>query len=659
LVFVILYYIKSQQSNQKLFAVRTFFPFRKLTKKLRFNIKDLQFYRDLPPSFLYNKMLSRTVLDVWRNIQWFYHDKIHFLQLHCLYILLVMFIGSFAFYFQPGTNWSYIDALFMAATSVSNCGLSTITMSDLNTWHIVVIYLVSCLGSHIVISIIILYVRRHYFSKRFEDILIFNKAQRLREANKRKFEKNIQRNSDDSLRKRLSFMSTRSAQKVKDEEDDYASIPPENKALPIRFSYSGSDSKDINDNKEPMQNLASLPERSTIEAQPEAVVSRIIASHPVYMANSLGTKETDNAINSNRTKSRCYSGDSLLKQMNDNQVDSRLINSLDCKNPSSGQNSNLSNAIQLVEGNTEQINGENAQNVSASYGIAFAENIERQREVARLRLAQDRKFEDNSLYRSSLETDSTCATDAQYSLDPTIMTDSNVSDKEEMKRVMREPIRISELTKQQRYRLGGAEYRAIVFLTRLVPFYYLFYVIGFGFVIRIYVAVSSYAQQVLQTSNGNPVNPWLFSFFLSMSSFNNLGMSLINSSMVPFQSAPFLLLVNIVLILAGNTAYAIFLRVIIWTMYKLTPRTYVMKRETLRYLLDHPRRCYTTLFPATHTKWLLIVLIWITATEFVSFVGLNYWLPVLKQLDWGVRILDGLFQSAATRNGISIKHLHK
>lgn len=124
--------------------------------------------------------------------------------------------------------------------------------------------------------------------------------------------------------------------------------------------------------------------------------------------------------------------------------------------------------------------------------------------------------------------------------------------------------------------------------------------------------------------------------------------------MVPFQSAPCILILNMILILAGNTAYAIVLRLIIWILYKITPKTYIMRRETFRYLLDHPRRCYTTLFPATQTKWLLIVLIGITAVEFITFVALNYWLPVLSGLDWGARILDGLFQSVATRNGKTV-----
>ncbi|KAI9029660.1 cation transporter [Phycomyces nitens] len=225
---------------------------------------------------------------------------------------------------------------------------------------------------------------------------------------------------------------------------------------------------------------------------------------------------------------------------------------------------------------------------------------------------------------------------------------------------MSETIDKSQLTREQRYKIGGAEYRAIDMLIRLVSLYYVGLIIGFGFIFRIYLAVSGYARSVLESSNGNgPVNPWLFSFFLSISAFNNLGLSLVDASMTPFQNSPFPLLMAAFLVLAGNTAYALLLRLIIWTFRKLTPSSYIMLRETLHYLLEHPRRCYTTLFPATQTRWLLLVLIAITVAEIGSFLALNYWLPVLNGIPWASRVLDGIFQSIATRSaGFSVVSLN-
>lgn len=46
-------------------------------------------------------------------------------------------------------------------------------------------------------------------------------------------------------------------------------------------------------------------------------------------------------------------------------------------------------------------------------------------------------------------------------------------------------------------------------------------------------------------------------------------------------------------------------------------------RVTLRFLLDHPRRCYTTLFPSSHTWWLLAILVLLNGIDWVAFEILN------------------------------------
>ncbi|KAI8140260.1 cation transport protein-domain-containing protein [Fennellomyces sp. T-0311] len=280
------------------------------------------------------------------------------------------------------------------------------------------------------------------------------------------------------------------------------------------------------------------------------------------------------------------------------------------------------------------------EDVSAQ-GIAFAGNVEQQREVARRRLEQDRRFEE-LMEKISREVD--------HPLTDTLL-DSDDDDDEFFEEIMRQPIDKSQLTRQQRYRIGGIEYRALDMLSIIVPCYYVGLIVVSSFCFQIYVACSGYAQEVVATSNPQPVNQWLFSFFMGMSGLNNIGLSVLDASMVPFQNSPFPLILTMILILLGNTAYAIMLRFIIWILYKLTPQEKSMRRETFRFLLDHPRRCYTTLFPATQTWWLLIILLGITIAELVCFLALNYWLPVIADLSWGSRFLDGLFQSVATRNG--------
>ena len=46
-------------------------------------------------------------------------------------------------------------------------------------------------------------------------------------------------------------------------------------------------------------------------------------------------------------------------------------------------------------------------------------------------------------------------------------------------------------------------------------------------------------------------------------------------------------------------------------------------RDTLNFLLDHPRRSYTTLFPSGHTWWLLLSVIVLNGIDWVAFEVLN------------------------------------
>lgn len=218
-----------------------------------------------------------------------------------------------------------------------------------------------------------------------------------------------------------------------------------------------------------------------------------------------------------------------------------------------------------------------------------------------------------------------------------------------------------QLTQDERFNLGGAEYRALHTLSRIVPLYYFLFPVICAFIFRIYFATSSYGMWVLDTSNGSynpPVNVWYMSFFSAIAGFNNVGLLPLDDSVVPFQKSPLYLLTLAFLILAGNTAFALLLRFIIWLLWLFTPQSRQVHKDSLRFLLDHPRRCFTTLFPSTQTWWLFLILFCITVIELVMFVLLNYWLPVLADISWGYRVLDGFFQSVSTRNaGFSVVNI--
>ncbi|KAI8327508.1 cation transport protein-domain-containing protein [Blakeslea trispora] len=580
------------------------------------------------------------LIRLWDFLKHVYEERVHFLQLHYIYILLLALLASCCFYLETNTHWSYIDALFMAITSVTNTGLATIDMSQLSYWQLIVMCFSSFLGSHIIISIIIVYTRRYYFSKRFEDILAFNHTQQLREINKRKFEKAVQelerQQQRRSLDHRHSFLSTHSLSNRKQGDEE---TMPNTIASTIKRNFLSS---------RPFltTSLTSLDLKSLSNKKRNASLDTVHFTKS-DIQNLKQTAHSRSSPNVN-TDTDAYSME-WKKPRSDQQNDTGYLHPHDTPlDKTIPQKDSIDITIQqpsVSNSGSDHHDGNPTESTSVNnQAIVFAQNIDRQREMARRRLEQDRQFEE-ALQQITGETDSEMAAYNRFSSD---QTTTGAHSK-------------SQLTRQQRYRLGGAEYRALELLTIIVPCFYFFFVIGFGFLIRIYIASSSFAQGVLEASTikGASINSWFFSFFLSLSSFNNLGLSVLDTSMISFQTSPCILILCMILVLAGNTAYAIFLRLTIWILYQLTPRTYVMRREALLYLLNHPRRCYTTLFPATQTKWLLIVLVGITTVEFVCFIALNYSLPILQHISWDIRILDSLFQSVATRNaGFSIVDLN-
>ncbi|OJD35784.1 cation transporter [Diplodia corticola] len=204
------------------------------------------------------------------------------------------------------------------------------------------------------------------------------------------------------------------------------------------------------------------------------------------------------------------------------------------------------------------------------------------------------------------------------------------------------------LTEEEREALGGAEYKAIKVLCIIVPLYFILWQLLACIGIGAYIALNR-----SDTALRNGLNPWWVGAFNAVSAFNNSGMSLLDANMTAFQTAYYMLLTMGVLILAGNTCYPVFLRLIVWSMQKALPATerWDDLRHTLQFLLDHPRRCYTNLFPSQHTWWLLLSVITLNAIDWAAFEVLNIGNKAISDLPTAAEIIDGLFQALAVRSG--------
>lgn len=130
---------------------------------------------------------------------------------------------------------------------------------------------------------------------------------------------------------------------------------------------------------------------------------------------------------------------------------------------------------------------------------------------------------------------------------------------------------------------------------------------------------------------------------------DNLGFTLTPDSMITFRDATWPMLIMTFLAFAGNTFYPVFLRLVIWTMSKLVPTHSTMK-EPLQFLLDHPRRCYTLLFPSQPTWILFGILFAMNFVDVLLIIVLDLNNAAVNDLPMGPRILSAIFQAASSRH---------
>lgn len=176
-----------------------------------------------------------------------------------------------------------------------------------------------------------------------------------------------------------------------------------------------------------------------------------------------------------------------------------------------------------------------------------------------------------------------------------------------------------DMTEEQREELGGIEYRSLKSLALILVAYY----IGFTLLGLInfipWILNQDHYGSVVEAAGARRI--W-WAFFTSNSSFTDLGFTLTPDSMISFQRAQWILVVMTFLIIIGNTGFPIMLRIIIWVTSKYVPKDSGIWEE-LKFLLDHPRRCFTLLFPSKATWWLFWILVILNGVDLVFFIILD------------------------------------
>jgi Trk-type K+ transport system membrane component len=518
-----------------------------------------------------------------------------FLAAHYSYIIGMALLGSIVVY--PYKNIDYIDALFMSACSVTQAGLNTIDLNSMKLYQQITFYVICVLTTPIFMHSSLCLIRLFWFERHFD---------------------NIQENSKlDFKMRRMTAISARSASRVS------CDLPMEEGLNVLATKSSSSLSFELP--AEP-ENDASDQDR---EGREDIIDPRdLMISIALMRENRESNEETGAPL--------VVSGPA-----------ERSISPLqfDAKNKLQSYTGNITDAVES-DGYREEILQRTKSHYQSSSsdlctGVKFDKRantmnpddelnfFRRGRKSHRNQERSDTQ-EDNSNYSDDMQSRLGRQMSAGYlSWTPTIGRNSaflNLSD-------------------QQREELGGVEYRAVKLLSTILVFYYIgFHILGVIFLVP-WILRSSKYQHFVQES-GITYTWW--GFFTSASSFSDLGFTLTPNSMLSFNDSPFVLLVMAFLIIIGNTGFPVLLRFIIWIMFKLS-KDLCQFRESLQFLLDHPRRCFTLLFPSAPTWWLFFILIVFNALDLVIFIALDLNAEVVKDLSTGEKILDGFFQAVSTR----------
>jgi hypothetical protein len=176
-----------------------------------------------------------------------------------------------------------------------------------------------------------------------------------------------------------------------------------------------------------------------------------------------------------------------------------------------------------------------------------------------------------------------------------------------------------DLTEEQREELGGIEYRSLKSLALILVLYFWGFTL-FAIVCLLPWISNSATYGAVVTAAGQGRTWW--GIFIANSAFTDLGFTLTPDSMISFQTAIWPLFIMSFLIIIGNTGFPIMLRIIIWVTSLYVPRDSGIWEE-LKFLLDHPRRCFTLLFPSKATWWLFWILVTLNGLDLLLFIVLD------------------------------------
>jgi Trk-type K+ transport system membrane component len=175
----------------------------------------------------------------------------------------------------------------------------------------------------------------------------------------------------------------------------------------------------------------------------------------------------------------------------------------------------------------------------------------------------------------------------------------------------------------------------------ILAYWVFFHVTGFVACLA-YLFMISNSKDVLR---GKGINLGLFAFATTVSSFANGGLIATNENMSIFAKNSGLLLFQILLILAGNTLFPLFLRGTIWALNCFT------KNEDAEFMLKSPKMMkFDHLLTSLGTFFGSITVIGIIAFVLTLFCSIDWRHPVFDGLNSYQKVVAALFIAVNARH---------
>ncbi|KUI54362.1 Low-affinity potassium transport protein [Cytospora mali] len=606
----------------------------------------------------------------------------NFITVHYFWVIGLTLLASVLIYGTAHGDLAYIDALFFAAGANTQAGLNPVDVNNLNTFQQVVIMLCSMMANPITINSFVVFLRLFWFEKKFQHIVrearnrrgtiskskshartesvepemgvngrhitvMYNNA-RSRMTNDGIVLESVQEkvpngSTPNGSSPNLSPNATSPKEDpVEDSVEDPAQNEAENQGPGIRFAGTVKRSDGVEDD------LVKQPRRRTDEEH-IAILERQRNTTNDDILRIPGPRDVERGLR----PSRVDEGDP--EEPEPLSPRGRRYSEGGRERGSKGQSEKperpKGKGITIQEpakkpSKMDEINDDARAffNVLTPFKLrkprafnASGDNLHHDRDapLSRMRRRQTLDTIRNALSRDKED-------EAPYlSWQPTLGRNSQFHD----------------MSEEQREELGGIEYRSLKTLSLILTLYF------WGFWI---LAIICLTPWIIHSPYGSIVDKagqsraW-WGIFTGNSAFMDLGFTLTPDSMNSFNTAVFPLLVMSFFIVIGNTGFPVMLRFIIWVTSLYVPRHSGLWEE-LRFLLDHPRRCFTLLFPSAATWWLFWLLVILNGIDLIFFIVLDLGNGPISALSAGHKVLDGLFQAASTRTAgfscVNLAYLH-